>query len=226
MGHPETTEPTSWATVEVEPPVSSRRARRLEKELSRLGPPPDSTSLQLTSARGRFCPNFLNSGRALEETAPFSQRFVVTNTTVDALRSALVHAISIDGFEVVFTPPPTRKDTTGSFRSLAGTMVAERGVLADHLQTSARDRLRFAAIATGMVVGGVGWYEFDTAPPHTLEIGLGTLAAVVGPVLAVVSALSLTDADFWSDVVIIRYSIPGRGDPSEPKGARPGQRLL
>ncbi len=187
---------------------------RRGRTAARILDPPPASALEPVTAGGRYRALSLNSGKALREDQPFTQRFSVSGAPAATVLALLGSVAEGQGFKVVFTPPATSK-RGGTGRETVQIWAAERALLADRTETHRRDRNRWMGIGVGAPIAGVGWYEVFTAAPHTLALQLGIVTAIGGSLAATISALTFTNADYWSDVILAR--LEGNGEAPAPE---------
>jgi hypothetical protein len=212
---PGASRPIFLAAVPLPNPPGATLTQRQLARLGRVQPPPAS-SLTPPASRGRYRPLRLHGALngALDPRAAETFRFTGVNPT--ALVDALARTLTPLGFKVSW-PPPNQSEAGGFLRAkvrslprgrgteVTGSISLERDVRVDRTETHRRDRRRWLGIVAGMVIAFPSLYLLITLGYPGGPLAILPFGGGLGIALALLSAVSFTNANYWSDVVLAKY---------------------
>jgi len=139
--------------------------------------------------------------------------FRFTNFTPGGLEALLSRILAPLGFALAEPWPNSPVDAPNAVikklghdegSQITGHIFAERNLGVDRMETHRRDRTRWLAVIGGIVLGVVGLY-LGLAYPST-NLRFLVLPGAFGPGIALVAALTFANADYWSDIVVAKYT--------------------
>jgi hypothetical protein len=194
---------------------SQRRLNRRQDEAHGTGAefPPDDQLIPVTPA-DRFKPNHLSMSNRDRLTWPFSRRFRVEVSTSEELKHKVDTAIRDAGFQVSTDDRLTWGfSDSPSGHNLGGAILAERNLMEAPVATRRKNRPRWVGLGVGVVMMVAA---LASIPFVVIGSPLHALLFVVGFVLTIMCAIQVVNRDYWSDVVVVRWSAHATSPPSKP----------
>jgi hypothetical protein len=134
----------------------------------------------------------------------------VSGISADEIHFRLGEWAASSGFPIEGNAPATRREMLPRRGNLLyGTEFrSERGLQFNRRASRRNLGVRLAGFLIALAAGVWGWVESSTVHQHASPalFILAVLAAVLGPVIVVIIAVTTRSDEFWSEVVIVEYS--------------------
>jgi hypothetical protein len=180
---------------------------------------PPLSALGPVEEKGRFHALMLNRGWGVWFQTPDSDCYHFSGTTPEAILNTIGPSMGAQGYVMAFSEDVR---TVGMMQRPighdlpTGVFIFERGLLADHRETSRRGRRIVMGAILGVVVGVAGLFGFVFGSGPVAFAGIYALPIGFGAAVAI--AMQGANASYWSDVALIAYFAKG---PNGAKGAVP-----
>lgn len=211
LGGPASASPWPAATLATRPSIAklSSMARRALKNTP--NPPPPAASLTPVARRGRLHALPLKLGWQTWKDGPTTTHFDFPRSSPQLVRQAFRAILGPLGFSLVFEFPRPSAVQPARFRATADrAFLFERGLLADPELTRRHDASHALGTAAAILSAGALFRSAVWIAGRGPLLLLLTLAAAGAAFVALTLGMSFADGKYWSDIVLVSYSVPTR----------------
>jgi hypothetical protein len=179
--------------------LDERQAKALRE--SAASPLPDQ--LRPVATSGVFKPLGVNGVHRDKSGWTFTTHFQVQASDIDEFRAKLRKAVAKVGFEISeYGWPRVGFEDVATGRVVTGVAFAERNLMNDPLATRRKNRIRWVGVVVGLAMFVAGVVRF----PYVMnDSPFQAVLFILGALVAVFSALSAANRDFWSELAVIRW---------------------